>query len=127
MNHILKYLWYRTLSGIGLAALVLLGCANVAPPKEQIAVSKVAVTNAAREGGTEFAPVEMRTAQDKLNNAIQAMAAEDYKKAQLLAEQAQVDAQLATAKARSAKAQKAATTVEEDIRVLRKEIERKSQ
>lgn len=124
---ILKYLWYRTMSGICLTAVVLSGCASVAPPKEQIAVSKVAVTNATREGGTEFAPVEMRTAQDKLNNAIQAMAAEDYKKAQLLAEQAQVDAQLATAKARSAKAQKAATTVEEDIRVLRKEIERKSQ
>lgn len=127
MNNILKYRWYRTMSGVGFAAVVLSSCASVAPPTEQIAVSKVAVANATSAGGTEFASAEMRTAQDKLDSAIQAMTAEDYKNALLLAEQAQVDAQLAAAKARSAKAQKAAVTVEEDSRVLRKEIERKSQ
>ena len=128
MKKISKHQWYRMMSGIGFAAVVMIaGCASVPPPTEQIAVSKQAVSNAINAGGNEFAPAEMRAAQDKLDRAIQAMTAEDYKNAQLLAEQAQVDAQLAAAKARSAKAQKAAASVQEGSEVLRKEIDRKSQ
>ena len=115
------------MSGIGFAAVVIAGCASVPPPTEQIAVSKQAVSNAISAGGNEFAPADMRAAQDKLDRAIQAMTAEDYKKARLLAEQAQVDAQLAAARARSAKAEKAAATVQEGSEVLRQEIDRKSQ
>jgi len=128
MKKISKHQWYRTMSGIGFAAVVTIaGCASVPPPTEQIAVSKQAVSNATSAGGNEFAPAEMRAAQDKLDRAIQAMTAEDYKNARLLAEQAQVDAQLAAAKARSAKAQKAGASVQEGSEVLRKEIDRKSQ
>jgi hypothetical protein len=127
MKKISKHQWYRTMSGIGFAAVVMAGCASVPPPTEQIAVSKQAVSNAINAGGNEFASAEMRAAQDKLDRAIQSMTAEDYKNAKLLAEQAQVDAQLATAKARSAKAQKAAATVQEGREVLRQEIDRKSQ
>ena len=126
MKNISKHQWYRTMGGIGFAALALSGCASVPPPTEQIAVSKVAVTNATSAGGNEFASGDMRAAQDKLDRAIQAMAAEDYRTARSLAEQAQVDAQLAATKARSAKAQKAAAAVQEDSQVLRKEIDRKS-
>ena len=127
MKNILKHQWYRTMSGIGFGALVIAGCASIPPPTEQIAVSKAAVSNATRAGGNEFASADMRAAQDKLDRAIQAMTAEDYDNARLLAEQAQVDAQLAAAKAGSAKAQQAATAVQEDSEVLRKEIDRKSQ
>ena len=84
------------------------------------------MANAVDAGGPEFAPAEMRTAQDKLDRANQAMGAKDYDLAKSLAEQAQVDAQLAGSKARSAKAQKAALAVQEDSRVLREEINRKS-
>ena len=92
-----------------------------------MAVSKMAVSAAVSAGGNEFAPAEMRAAQDKMDRATQAMTAEEYEKAQLLAEQAQADAQVAAAKARSAKAQKAAVTMQEDSSVLRKELDRKSQ
>lgn len=122
-----KYPWYRATLGIGFFALAIAGCATVKPPTEQLAVSKIAVSNAAGAGGNEFASAEMRSAQDKLDRANQAMAAKDYANAESLAEQAQADAQLATAKARSGKAQKAAATVQEDSRVLRKELDRKSQ
>jgi len=101
------------------------GCASVAPPTEQLAVSKAAVANAVDAGGPEFAPAEMRTAREKLDRANQAMTAKDYEGARSLAEQAQVDAQLAATKARSAKAQKAALAVQEDSRVLREELDRK--
>jgi Domain of unknown function (DUF4398) len=126
MKNVSKYPWFRAISGIGLAAAVMAGCASVPAPTEQIAVSKAAVANAVGAGGPEFAPAEMRTAQEKLDRANQAMAAQDYERARWLAEQAQVDAQLAVAKAGSAKAQQAANALQEDTRVLREELSRKN-
>jgi hypothetical protein len=121
-SHNLKYL---AMSGLVLAALIITGCASVvAPPTDQIAITKMAVSNAVNAGGTEFAPAEMRAARDKLELAIKAMTEEKYEKAKLLAEQAEVDAQLATSKAHSAKAEKAANTVQEDSRVLHEELNR---
>jgi hypothetical protein len=126
MKRISMYRWYRVMGGAGLAAAVMAGCASVPAPTEQLAVSKAAVANAVDAGGPELAPVEMRTAQEKLDRATQAMAAKDYDRARSLAEQAQVDAQLAGSKARSAKAQKAALAVQDDSRALREELDRKS-
>jgi len=108
------------------AALFVVGCATVAPPIEQMAISKAAVNNASSAGGNEFAPVELKSAMDKVAEAERAMATKDYLRARFLVEQAQVDAQLAGSMARSAKAQKAALTVEEDSRILRQEIDRKT-
>jgi len=126
MKSVSNYQWGRVISAIGLAAAVMTGCASVPPPTEQVAVSKAAVANAVGAGGPEFAPAEMRTAQEKLEGANVAMAAKDYERALWLAEGAQADAQLAVAKARSAKAQKAANQSQEDSRVLREELDRKS-
>src|SRR3569832_925736 len=44
------------------AVFSLAGCASVAPPKEQLAVTKAAVENASTADSTEFAPVELRAA-----------------------------------------------------------------
>jgi hypothetical protein len=52
------------------------------------------------------------------------MAAKDYPLAMELANQAQVDAKLAQSKASSAKAQAAADALQEDIRVMREELNR---
>ena len=127
MKNIFTHQSYRTMSGIGFVALAMAGCANIPAPTEQLAVSKVAVSNATSSGGNEFASVEMRAAQDKLDRAVQAMVVEDYKNARYLAEQAEVDAQLAAAKARAAKAQQAALTIKEDSHILRNELDRKTQ
>ena len=122
-----SYRWYRVAGVIGCAAVLMAGCASSGPkPTEQIAVSKSAVANAEAAGGNEYAPVEMRTAQDKMDRAHRAMDKEDYVNARWLAEEAQVDARLAEKKAQSAKAQKAAIVMGDDIRVLRDEINRKS-
>ncbi len=75
-------------------------------------------------GGAEFAPVEMKEAREKMALANQAMAAKDNKLAMELANQAQADAKLAQGKANSAKAQKASDALQDDIRVLREELER---
>jgi len=119
MKNIAKYT-------IGLAAALVLGCASTPPPTERIAISKVAIDNAVSAGGPEFAPAEMKSARDKLARANVAMAEKDYAGAKWLAEQSQVDADLAASKSRSALAQKAALAVREDGRVLQEELDRKS-
>jgi hypothetical protein len=118
--------WHPAIGAIGCAAVVIAGCASTPPPTEQMAVSKSAIANAVAAGGSEFAPVEMRAAQEKMDRAQRAMQKEDYGDARWLAEEAQADARLAEKKAQSAKAQKAAVVMQDDIRVLREEIDRKS-
>jgi hypothetical protein len=106
-------------------AVFVAGCASSPPaPTEQLAVSKVAIANAVSAGGAEYAPVEMRTAQDKLDRANRAVTRQDYDEARRLAEDSQVDARLAEKKAQAAKAQKASAVTQDDNRVLRDEINR---
>lgn len=112
-----------------LSALVLcvtLGCASVPPPTEQMAVTKLAITNAMEAGSAEFAAEDLRNAQEKMSQANLAMSREDYPKARWLAEQAQTDARLAEKKSQAAKALRAAATTDEDRRVLREELNRKT-
>ena len=107
-------------------SLALLACASSTPaPTAQVAVSTEAVANAAGAGATELAPAEMKMARDKLDRARLAMTAKDYDAALSLAQEAQVDAGVAQAKAQSVKARKAAETVREDSRALSEEMDRK--
>ena len=118
---------YRVVSAVSLvSALFLIGCASIPPPTGQMAVSKSALANAMSAGGSEYAAVEMKSAQDKLDRANRAMEKKEFEDARWLAEQAQVDARLAEKKAHSAKAQKAVAMMQDDIRVLREEINRKT-
>ncbi len=112
-------------SAVVLAAVALtaLGCSSLkTPATADVAVSKAAVENAAGAGGMEFAPVEMNAAREKMVRANKAMADKDYK----LASQAQADAKLAQGKANSTKAQAASDALQDDIRVLREELDRNS-
>jgi len=106
-------------------AILLAGCANTPPPVEQMAVSRAAITNANSTGANEFAPIPFKSAVEKMGAAERAMLEKNYELALQLAEQAQVDAQFAAAATRTVKAQKASDAVQEDSRVLRKEIGRK--
>jgi hypothetical protein len=113
--------------GIIFATIALMaGCASAPPPIVQMAVARAAVGNATQAGANELAPVQLQTARDKLASAETAMTAKNYVLAKNLAEQAEVDAKLAGTTARSVKARKAADAVQEDSRVLRKEIDRKT-
>lgn len=109
----------------GAAATLIVGCSSLkTPATADVAVSKAAVDNAAGAGAAQYAPVELMAARDKLALANRAMAAKDYPLARDMAAQAQADAKLAQSKANSAKAQAAADAVQDDIRVLREELER---
>jgi len=126
-TYLLKSKQLMQMAGVAVAAVVLMaGCASTSAPTEQMAVSRAAVSNAMSAGGNQYAPVQFRSASEKLEAAERAMAAKDYELALQLAEQAEVDAMLSAEMARSARAQKAADVLQDDIRVLRQELERLS-
>jgi Domain of unknown function (DUF4398) len=108
-----------------LALTLLAACASTPPPTADMAVAEAAVVNATNAGALQWAPAEMRTAQDKLVRAQAAMAAKEHGQAMALAHEVNADAQLAAATARAAKSQRAAAEVQEASRVLREEISRK--
>ena len=61
-------------------SLLLAGCAGT-PPTEQFAVTNTVVRSAVDAGGTQYAPVEMKTAQDKLTQAERLMQDKKYDEA----------------------------------------------
>jgi hypothetical protein len=113
--------------GLSLALVLLVSACAANPPNTEMALAKSAVSNATAAGGNEFAPVALRTAMDKMEGADTAMGAGNFDKARSLAEEADVDANLALATSRAAKTQKAVTELQQDNSVLRQEINRKTQ
>ncbi|QLF92158.1 DUF4398 domain-containing protein [Pseudomonas sp. ABC1] len=114
------------LAAVALGGLMLTACAGN-PPTEQFAVTNSAVRSAVSAGGTEFAPVETRSAQEKWKDAELALQKKDYDKARTLAEQAEWDARLAERKTQAAKAQKALEDAQRGVQELRDEGLRNAQ
>jgi outer membrane murein-binding lipoprotein Lpp len=101
-------------------SLLLAGCAGN-PPSEQYAVAQSALNAAITAGGTEYAAVEMKSAQDKFKQAELAMHEKKYDEARTYAEQAEWDARVAERKAQAAKAQKGVQDARQGINELREE------
>jgi hypothetical protein len=117
-NHLIKLLCAASL-------LSLAACASQkAPATADVAVSKNAVENAVSAGAADLAPAEITAARSKMMRANAALAAKDYVLARQLANEAQADAKLAQSKASSAKANAAANALDNDLRVLREEVDR---
>ena len=108
------------------ALLALTACASPdkAPATADVAVSRNAIENAVSAGAADLAPAEITAAREKMGKANQALAERDYKLARELADQAQADAKLAQSKANSTKATTAADEINENIRVMREELNR---
>jgi hypothetical protein len=112
---------------VAVVFLAMAGCASAPVPTEQLAVSKSAIDSATTAGGTEFAPLELKAARDKLEAANQAVASKHYEQAANLASEAQVDAKLAETKALSAKAQKSVAETQDNLRSMLQEVNRNGQ
>lgn len=125
ISYPLKSCKLQNIVGTLTAVILVTACASTPPPVEQMAISRAAVSNASSAGSNEFAPLQLKSAVDKMSDAERALKEKNYVHARELAEQAQLDAQLAVAMTRSARAQKAADTLQEDNRVLRQEIDLK--
>jgi hypothetical protein len=116
----------RPLAALAIAA-VLAGCASAPVPTDQVALAERAVQDAERAGAVELAPVEMRTAREKLTAAQRAATERDAKLTARLSEQAEIDAQLAEATARAEKSGRAVSELEDSLRALQRETQRPAQ
>jgi DNA repair ATPase RecN len=101
--------------------LALAACASSPIPNEKIAVAQASVQRAEQSGAPELAPVELSTARDKLQRAEKAAADHDAEPATVLAEQANVDAQLAEATAQEHRSHKAEMELEASLQALREQ------
>ncbi|HEK1685504.1 TPA: DUF4398 domain-containing protein [Pseudomonas putida] len=102
--------------------LALGGCASSLMPGEQIELTRSAVNRAVSADATQYAPVEMRAAQDKLNAMERALGEKDAAQVKILAEQAEADARLAERKAAARKTQAQLDTARQGIEVLKQEL-----
>ena len=106
--------------------LALSGCANKVL-NNQLANSREAVDQARIVGAAEMAPAELDAAVDKLSRADAAAGKRQHKESMRLAQQAQVDANLARARTSSAQAKIAAVELAKSNRILNEELNRQAQ
>jgi chromosome segregation ATPase len=121
-----------SISRVGLPVLgalalgLLVGCGGVSDlTRERVARSETSVQAAQQTlGSSEAGAVELQRAKNSLDQAKQALKDKNEKKAERLAQQAQLDAELAVAKSQTASARKAADELLASIQQLRQEANR---
>ena len=113
---------------VSLAALgALTACSSQPKPVEQMAVTRTTVNRVAAEPDVAAnAPVDIQKARDKLATAEKAMADKDYKTARRMSAQAEVDARVAETRADAAQNASSLKQVQDSIRILQDEINRRS-
>jgi predicted S18 family serine protease len=107
-------------------AILLSACASTNPPTQQLTQTETVISQAAQIGAADYAPLELREARRKLDEARRAYDRKDYEEAARFAEQARVDAELAQIRTLSGKAEKAVNELRESIRLLKEEIGNRS-
>lgn len=106
---------------IALAIGVLAGCASDPAPNEQMRLTEQAVEQARAIGANESADA-LQLAVGKLVVARKNMAEEDYKRARMLAEQAELDARLAEAQVLRSKSEAQVKNLQVAIDRLRQRL-----
>ena len=86
-------------------------CSMTKPPTDVLARVELGTRAADEARAAELAPVDLKNAQEELAQARRAMAAERYDDARRLAESAEVDAELAQAKAEAEVMRRAADQI----------------
>jgi septal ring factor EnvC (AmiA/AmiB activator) len=107
-------------------ALGIVACASAPMPVDKLAVAKTSVARAEQAQAAQFAQVELATARNKLTAAQAAADKRDADVAARLADQADVDAQLAEATARAKQQEQLVTEMEKSLQDLRSETLRNS-
>lgn len=109
---------------VAATALALSACSSTPKPETEMALSTSALQNAELAGAKKYAPIELRTAQEKQDLANAALAEEHHTTARYLSEQAAVDAELAKAKSEAEKSRLALTEVKDSIALIKTELDR---
>jgi uncharacterized protein DUF4398 len=121
-----RYKFYCAYKVCAFALVAVAGCATTPPPTEQLAAARAMVSQA-QPLAVNDAPADLHTAQAKLASAEAAMQRGDYALARRFAEQAEVDARLAWTTAEDVRAQRAAAEVDQGVKALRDEVQRRTQ
>lgn len=119
MNGIRNALWCAIAFGI-------VACASAPMPTDKLAVAKAAVDRAEQAQAAQFAQVELTTARNKLAAAQAAADKHDADVAARMADQAEVDAQLAEYTSRAKQQQQQVDQMDAGLRDLRNEAQRNS-
>jgi len=119
VNGIRNALWCAIAFGI-------VACASAPMPTDKLAVAKTAVDRAEQAQAAQFAQVELTTARNKLAAAQSAADKHDADVAARMADQAEVDAQLAEYTARAKQQEQLVDQMEAGLRDLRNEAQRNS-
>ncbi|AZD30801.1 DUF4398 domain-containing protein [Pseudomonas chlororaphis] len=110
--------WASLLTG----TVLISACASAPAPDEQVSLARNALSRAVSAGATQYAPVQMKTAQDKTVLMDRALGEKNFGKAKGLAEQIEADSALAERMARTAKLQKELKDAQTGIQVLKQEM-----
>lgn len=107
------------------AALMLGACASQPKaPTEALTAAEQAVAFADAAHAAEFAPVELASARTKVSEARVQMEKDKMIFAERLANQAKLDAELATAKTEAAKAKQVNAELKKGTQILKQELDR---
>jgi septal ring factor EnvC (AmiA/AmiB activator) len=113
-NGIRNTLWCVTAFGI-------VACASAPMPVEKLAVAKSAIDRAEQAQAAQFAQVELNSARNKYAAAQSAADKHDADIAARMADQAEVDAQLAESTARAKQQEQLVNEMDAGLRDLRQE------
>jgi hypothetical protein len=120
-----------TLNGIGNGVLCatafgIVACASSPVPVDKLAVAKSSIERAEQAQAAQFAQIELNSARGKYAAAQSAAERRDGAVAARMADQAEVDAQLAESTARAKQQQQLVTELEASLRDLRDETLRRN-
>ncbi len=109
-----------------LVALLLVSCATpgIGPAQQSISNVEVLINQAKQREAEKYAPLELKLAEEKLQEAKKALDEEEVETASRKAEEAMMDARLAGQKAETAKAKEQAENKAQDVETLQNEMER---
>jgi predicted S18 family serine protease len=103
----------------------LAACASTPPaPTHALQAAETAITNAEQARVADYASIELNEARENLAAARKAVQDEDMARAERLAEQARVNAELASANARLTRARAINEEMQTSIDVLKQEMQR---
>jgi hypothetical protein len=108
-----------------LMSLSVVGCGpKIPPPHDRISNAEMAIERARQENAGVYAPLDLKLAEEKLENAKKGMSVNNYATATRLAEESLLDAQTAEVRSKAEKAKELSQKMQESVDSLRKELER---
>ena len=124
MQAMTKKLRFVALIATGILLLLGGGCSSVPKPVGELASAETAISQAEYNGVRTYAPVELDSANTKLLESYAEFQEENYNKSRRLANEALVEANLASAKMTATKTIKATKAMEESVLLLQESLKK---